>query len=279
MVEENIPRFVKWAGGKGQLIEQFIPLFPKKIERYFEPFVGSGAVFFYIIQKFQPKEIFLSDINEELINTYIVIRDDVERLIIELKQHKEYHLADGKKYYYEIRSVDPTKLPDLERAARFIYLNKTCFNGLYRVNSQGKFNVPMGDYKNPEVFQEEKLRRISALLKKVTIKIMSFEKIVPLVKKGDFVYMDPPYYPLKKGKSFTTYTKGNFLEKEQELLAQVFTKLSEKGCVCMESNSDTEFIRKLYDRFNIQVVHAKRMINSDKNGRKEINELVIKNYD
>jgi DNA adenine methylase len=278
MVEEDIPKFVKWAGGKGQLIEQFVPLFPKKIERYFEPFVGSGAVFFYIIQKYKPKEVFLSDINEELINAYIIIRDDVERLIIELKQHKEYHIADRKKYYYEIRSVEPEKLPDLERAARFIYLNKTCFNGLYRVNSQGKFNVPMGDYKNPEVFQEEKLRRISVFLKDVKLKVMSFEKIVPLVKKGDFVYMDPPYYPLKKGKSFTTYTKDNFLEKEQELLAQVFAKLSENGCFCMESNSDTEFIKGLYEKFNIHIVRAKRMINSDKNGRKEINELVITNY-
>lgn len=271
-------KFVKWAGGKGQLIDQFIPLLPKKIERYFEPFVGGGAVFFYIVQKYKPKEIFLSDINEDLINTFIIIRDDVERLIVELKQHKEYHVADAKKYYYEIRSVDPERLPELERAARFIYLNKTCFNGLYRVNSKGKFNVPMGDYKNPEIFQEEKLRKISALLKNVSINVMSFEKILPLVKKGDFVYMDPPYYPLKKGKSFTTYTKGNFLDKEHELLAQTFAKLSEKGCLCMESNSDTEFIRNLYDKFNIKVVRAKRMINSDKNGRNEINELVIINY-
>jgi len=125
----EIPKFVKWAGGKGQLLEQFIPLFPKKFNRYVEPFVGSGAVFFYIIQKFKPKEIIISDINEELINAYEIVRDDVERLIIELKQHKEYHLAEGKKYYLTIRATNPQDIPPLERAARFIYLNKTCFNG------------------------------------------------------------------------------------------------------------------------------------------------------
>lgn len=274
----EIPKFVKWAGGKTQLMEQFKKFFPSKIDRYFEPFVGGGAVFFYIIQKYQPKEVYLSDINEELINTYITIRDDVERLIIELKQHKEYHIADGKKYYYEIRGVDPKTLPNLERSARFIYLNKTCFNGLYRVNSKGKFNVPMGDYKNPDIQQEDKLRHISKLLKNIKIQVMSFEKIVPLAKKGDFIYLDPPYYPIKKGKSFTTYTEGKFLEKEQELLANTFSKLSEKGCLCMESNSDTEFIKKLYTPFKIYIVRAKRMINSNAKDRNEINELVITNY-
>lgn len=278
MQEVEALKFVKWAGGKGQLIEQFKPFFPKRISRYFEPFVGSGAVFFYIAQKYQPKEIFLSDINEDLINAYLIIRDDVERLIVELKQHKEYHYADGEKYFYEIRSVNPKSLPELERAARFIYLNKTCFNGLYRVNSKGQFNVPIGSYKNPEILQEERLRKISVLLRNVSLKVMSFEKIVPLAKKGDFVYFDPPYYPIKKGANFTTYTKEAFLDNEQRLLAEIFDKLDQKGCLCMGSNSDTAFIRKLYGKFNIHVVRARRMINSDKNGRGEINELVITNY-
>ena len=131
------PKFVKWAGGKGQLLEQLEPLFPKKFNRYLEPFVGSGAVAFYIMQNFEPKKVLLSDINEELINAYNIIKTDVKRLVIELKQHKEYHMTDSKDYYYEIRKVNPNDLPELEQAARFIYLNKTCFNGLYRVNSKG----------------------------------------------------------------------------------------------------------------------------------------------
>ena len=274
----QIPKFVKWAGGKTQLIEQFVPLFPKKFNSYLEPFVGSGAVFFHIIQNFKPKEIIISDINEELINAYRIVKTDVERLIIELKQHKEYHMTEGKKYYLTIRATNPNELPPLERAARFIYLNKTCFNGLYRVNLKGKFNVPMGSYKNPDIIQEEKLRMVSKLLKKVIIKVLSFEKIFNLAKKGDFVYFDPPYYPLKKGKSFTTYTKGAFLEKEQELLAEVFKKLDKKGCSVMLSNSDTKFIKDLYPKYNINFVQATRMINCNGDKRGKINEVVITNY-
>jgi len=274
----EIPKFVKWAGGKGQLLEQFIPLFPKKFNRYLEPFVGSGAVFFYIIQKFKPKEIIISDINEELINAYEIVRDDVERLIVELKQHKEYHLAEGKKYYLTIRATNPQDIPPLERAARFIYLNKTCFNGLYRVNSKGKFNVPMGAYKNPDIVQEEKLRIVSRLLKNVTIKVMSFEKVLDLAKKEDFIYFDPPYYPLKNKKSFTTYTKDSFMEKEQELLAEVFKKLDKKGCFVMLSNSDTKFIKDLYLNYKINIVKATRMINCNGDSRGKINEVVVTNY-
>ena len=275
----DIPKFVKWAGGKGQLLEQFKPLFPKKIERYLEPFVGSGAVFFYIMQKYKPKEVILSDTNEELMITYKVIQEDVERLIVELKQHSEYHKVEGKKYYLTIRATDTKALPDLERAARFIYLNKTCFNGLYRVNSKGKFNVPMGQYKNPDIIQEDRLRKASKLLQGVTLKIMSFERIVSLAKEGDFVYFDPPYYPLKKS-SFTSYSKDAFLEEEQQLLKDTFEKLHKKGCLVMESNSDTEFIKELYSEepFKIHIVKATRMINSNANGRGKINEVVITNY-
>lgn len=282
MNEIEIPKFVKWAGGKVQLLEQFEKFFPKKVTRYLEPFVGSGAIFFYIIQKYKPKEVILSDMNAELINAYKVIRDDVERLIVELKQHKEYYSADAKKYYYEIRSVDPNKLPDLERAARFLFLNKTCFNGLYRVNSKGVFNVPMGAYKNPDIIQEEKLLKASKLLQGVILKVMSFEKVVDYAKEGDFIYLDPPYYPLKKvnGKSasFTGYTKTNFLEDEQKLLKSVFDKLSKKGCLVMESNSDTDYINKLYEEYQIHIVKARRLINRDSSGRGKINEVVITNY-
>jgi len=274
----EIPKFVKWAGGKSQLLEQFKPLFPKKFNRYLEPFVGGGAVFFYIVQNFKPKEIIISDINNELINTYEVIRDDVKRLIIELKQHKEYHSVDGKKYYLTIRATNPNELPSLERAARFIYLNKTCFNGLYRVNSKGQFNVPMGSYKNPDIVQGERLQIVSQLLKNVVIKVMSFEKVLNFAEKDDFVYFDPPYYPLKKGKSFTTYTKDDFLEKEQEELASVFQKLDKKGCLVMLSNSDTQFVRQLYEAYNIHVVQATRMINCNGDQRGKISEIVVTNY-
>lgn len=278
MVDVDIPKFVKWAGGKTMLLDQFVPLFPKKkFNRYIEPFVGSGAVFFYVMQVFKPKEVILSDINEELINTYEIIRDDVDRLVVELKQHTEYHKAEGKKYYLTIRATDPLSLPSLERAARFIYLNKTCFNGLYRVNSKGQFNVPMGDYKNPDIIQEERLRKVSALLKNVKLKVMPFEKVVRLAKKGDFIYFDPPYYPLKKS-SFTTYAKDNFLEAEQELLADIFKKLDKKGCLVMESNSETKFIKELYKDFKLHVVQAKRLINSDSSKRGAIGEYVITNY-
>lgn len=274
----EIPKFVKWAGGKGQLIEQFKPLFPKKFNRYFEPFVGSGAVFFYIIQKYNPKEILISDINEELINTYQVIKNNVEELILKLKELKKLHVSESKNHYYTVREKEPEYLSKIDIAARFIYLNKTCFNGLYRVNSKGKFNVPMGSYKNPDIVQEEKLRLVSKLLKNVKIKVMSFEKILDYAKKDDFIYFDPPYYPLENGKNFTTYTKNVFLEKEQKKLADVFKKLDKKKCFVMLSNSDTKLIKDLYKDYNIKIVKATRMINCDSTKRGKINEVVVTNY-
>jgi DNA adenine methylase len=276
-MNNEIPKFVKWAGGKGQLIEQFKPLFPKKINNYLEPFVGSGAVFFYIIQKYKPNEILISDINEELINAYKVIKSDVEKLIIKLKELKKLHISKGKNHYYEIREKETEYLSNIDKAARFIYLNKTCFNGLYRVNSKGKFNVPIGSYKNPEIVQEEKLRIVSKLLKNVKIKVMQFENVLDFAKKDDFIYFDPPYYPLNKN-SFTTYTKDVFLEKEQEKLAEIFKKLDKKGCFVMLSNSDTEFIKNLYKDYNVKFVQATRMINCDGNKRGKINEVVVTNY-
>ncbi len=267
--------FIKWAGGKKQLLKQFKPLFPKKIERYFEVFVGGGAVLFYIIQHYKPKYVFISDINEELINTYKVIRKDVENLIKELKKLKKLH---NKEKYTKIRSEDPNLLSSLTRASRFIYLNKTCFNGLYRVNSKGEFNVPMGSYKNPSIVMEKELREISKLLKKVKIKIMGFEKITKLTKKGDFIYFDPPYYPLKNGKSFTTYTKGNFLDDEQKQLFRVFKALDKKGCKVMLSNSNTKFIKDLYKGYKRNFVKANRMINCEGSGRGKIKEIVVRNY-
>lgn len=271
----EIQTIVKWAGGKKQLLNQFKIFFPKNINRYFEPFVGGGAVAFHVIQNKKPKEIYLSDINEELINCYNTTKNKVEELIKILKEHKKQH---NEKYYYKIRSQNPKTLTDIERAGRFIYLNKTCFNGLYRVNSKGEFNAPIGSYTNPSIVQEEELIEISKILKNITIKIESFEKITNNTKKGDFVYLDPPYYPLKKGRSFTTYTKNSFLEKEQEQLAKVFKELDKKGCSVMLSNSDTDFIKNLYKEYNISFVNARRMINCDATKRGAIKEVVITNY-
>lgn len=274
-MKKEILTFVKWAGGKKQLLKQYKKYFPEKIERYFEVFVGGGAVLFYIIKHYKPKYVFISDINKELIDTYIVIRDNVEDLIKLLKEYKKKH---NKEFYYQVRTQNPTLLNSLNRAGRFIYLNKTCFNGLYRVNSKGGFNVPMGSYKNPSIVMENELRETSKLLKGVKIKVMGFEKITKLVKKGDFIYFDPPYYPLKKGQSFTTYTKGNFLEKEQKKLAQVFRKLDKKGCKVMLSNSNTKFIKDLYKSYKRKFVKANRMINCEGSGRGKIKEIVVRNY-
>ncbi|MDO8517168.1 MAG: DNA adenine methylase [Nanoarchaeota archaeon] len=274
-MKRGIPSLIKWAGGKKQLLEQFETFFPKYIERYFEPFVGGGTIAFYLLKTHSEiKKIFLSDINEELIITYNIVKSNIEELISLLK---EYKLKHNKEFFYKIRAEDVKKLTPLQIAARFIYLNRTCFNGLYRVNSKGQFNVPIGSYKNPAICNEEDLREISKLLQKDDIKVAQFYDAVKKAKKGDFIYFDPPYYPLKR-ESFTTYTKDNFLEKEQEKLAELFKELDKKGCKVMLSNSDTSFIKNLYKGYNIRFVKATRMINCDATKRGKINEVVITNY-
>ncbi|HLD55109.1 MAG TPA: DNA adenine methylase [Candidatus Nanoarchaeia archaeon] len=267
----------KWAGGKRQLLSQLEPLFPKKFNNYHEPFVGGGAVAFYIIKTKKPKKFFLSDINEELINVYEVVKDNLEELIDLLKIYKIKHTKQGKEFYTKVRSEDIEIMSKLSRAARFIYLNRTCFNGLYRVNSKGEFNVPMGKYENPGIVQEKELNEISKLLKKVEIKFQSFEKILPNVKKGDFVYLDPPYYPLNKS-SFTTYAKDNFLEEEHKKLFDLFVALDKKGAKVMLSNSNAKFILDLYSKYETKLVHASRMINCNAEKRGKVKEVVIMNY-
>lgn len=271
---KEVPTFVKWAGGKKQLLEQFKNYFPGRIEKYVEPFVGGGAILFYVIKKYNPQEVFIWDINEELINTYNIIKKDVESLITELKELKKIH---DKEVFYKLRKEEPKSLSPLKRAARFIYLNKTCFNGLYRVNSKGGFNVPMGSYKNPLICPEEDLREISKLLKNVKIFLGDFGECSKLVDKDTFVYFDPPYYPLKK-ESFTTYSKEQFLEKEQIKLADLFNELNSKRAKLMLSNSDTKFIKELYKEYNIHFVQANRMINCDGKNRGKVSEVVITNY-
>ena len=269
--------FLKWAGGKARLLGQFERFFPHEVERYCEPFVGSGAVFFYVMERFNPADVVLSDSNEELMNAYRTVRDDVEDLLIGLEEHRRSH---GEDHYYKVRSLNPAALSPPARAARLIYLNKTCFNGLYRVNSRGGFNVPMGSYKNPGIFDAENLRRVSQALQGVDLQVRHFAELVGLANQGggDFIYFDPPYHPLSKTSSFTSFTAGDFKESDQKRLAEVYRELDRKGCKLMLSNSDCGFTRGLYKGFRLKTVRARRAINSKADGRGEINELLVLNY-
>lgn len=270
--------FLKWVGGKQQLLAQYEAYFPTAFSRYIEPFVGGGAVFFHLWNSNRlPQQVRLFDNNEELINAYRVVRDNVDALINLLAEHKKNHSKD---YYYRVRQLDRENinLTDVERAARTIYLNKTCYNGLYRVNSKGQFNVPIGSYKNPRILYEEVLAAASIALQNVSLEVGDFRQLLTVAKKGDFIYFDPPYDPLSKTASFTSYTAGNFGDQDQQDLANVFTTLTDKGCLCMLSNSYTGFIRELYKAFRIEVVYAKRAVNSDANGRGNIKEALIINF-
>lgn len=271
----KIPTFIKWAGGKRRLIKSLESLFPKKIDRYFEPFLGGGAIFFYIKQKYNPRYIMISDNNPELINAFKIVKTKPKELMIELSKHKKRH---SKKYYYSIRATDPKILSGVVRAARLIYLNKTCFNGLYRVNSEGQFNVPIGRYENPEIFNEEKILLASSLLERVIIKKQGFQKIENFVKKEDFIYFDPCYNPKTRTTIFNNYTKEGFLEKEQRKLSGLFKRLDKRGCKLMLSNSNTALVKELYKGYQIKTVKCGRSINCKGDGRKKISELVIMNY-
>ncbi|HZB80576.1 MAG TPA: DNA adenine methylase [Nitrososphaera sp.] len=272
-----LPLFLKWAGGKLQLIEQFENLFPHNFRNYYEPFIGSGAVFFYVKSKLKPNKVILSDTNEELINCFCVVRDKPSELVELLLNHRNKH---SKEYYYSVRSMESSTLDSLDRAARLIYLNKTCFNGLYRVNSKGQFNVPFGDYENPSIFDKNVLFQASQLLQGVHLQVMTFEKVLDFAGKDDFVYFDPPYIPLSKTSSFTRYSKSDFSMMEQKRLSEVFRILDSRGCFVMLSNSDHALTRELYRHYekNTIIVRAKRMINSVGSRRGAINEVVVTNY-
>jgi len=261
---------VKWAGGKGGLIPQFEPLFPKgPWDLYIEPFVGGGAVFFHLL----PLRAVLIDNNEELINFYMVVRDNLEELLVDLRKHE-----NTAEYYYRIRALKPEELTPVERASRFLYLNKTGYNGLWRVNGKGQHNVPFGRYKNPKIVDEPNLRQVSRALARAEILLGDFSLAMNYAKPGTFVYFDPPYHPLSETARFTSYTRDGFDEDDQRRLADVFRQLDRKGCLVMLSNSDTPFIRDLYAGYDIQVVYAKRAINCRGDGRGPITELVIRNY-
>jgi DNA adenine methylase len=276
-----IKPYLKWAGGKRQLLSEIKKYLPMDINSYtyYEPFIGAGAVFFEL----QPKKARISDFNTQLILTYAVIKENVEGLIQLLKEYKNRNSED---YFYQIRNLDRdtgkfNNLTDVEKAARLIFLNKTCFNGLYRVNSQGFFNVPYGKYKNPAICEEPVLRQIHNYLNDNEIGIVSndFEPAVADADADSFIYFDPPYHSLDKT-GFTDYQADGFGEEEQERLRNVMIRMTNRGVHCLLSNSDTDYIRDLYNHncFDIISVQAKRSINSDSAGRGNVNEVLIKNW-
>lgn len=270
--EETYP-IVKWVGGKRQLMFELLKNMPKNYNRYFEPFIGGGALFFAL----QPDNAYISDMNEELINLYQVVRDNVDELVADLQKHDIC-----KEYFMEIRNIDRMEeyknWSDVKKASRFIYLNRTCFNGMYRVNSKGEFNVPFGHYKNPRILDENNLINCSNLLQRTEIKHADFSEILKKVKKGDFVYFDPPYVPLNETSSFTSYTKDGFDLDMQLGLREVCDELDSMGVKFLLSNSDTQFVNELYENYNIKKVFASRQINANADGRGKITEVLVRNY-
>lgn len=269
-----ISPILKWVGGKRQLLAEIMPLISKNCSTYVEPFVGGGAVFFEL----QPKKAIINDYNEELINVYATVRDFPEDLIKKLEEHNN---KNSEEYFYTLRALDRTKkysnMNCVEKAARIIYLNKTCYNGLYRVNAAGQFNSPYGKYKNPNIINATTIRAMSKYLKnpKITIKQGDYREILKGLRKGAFVYLDPPYMPISTSSSFTGYTDNGFSYERQIELKKECDKLKEKGIAFLQSNSDCQEIRTLYKEYKIKTVRAKRSINSKANKRGEINEVLI----
>lgn len=267
---------LKWVGGKRQIIDQITKHVPKTFSTYYEPFLGGGAVLFEL----QPKKAVVNDINNELINIYEVIKNNVGELIEDLKRHKN---EEG--YFYKIRELDRDKdrynnLTPVQKASRIIFLNKTCYNGLFRVNKAGEFNTPFGNYKNPNIVNEITLRAVSNYFSKVNIifTCTDFEETLKGAGKGAFVYFDPPYDPVSDTASFTGYDKGGFDQDEQIRLKKTCDKLNEKGVKFLLSNSATDFIKELYKDYKIEVIQAKRAVNSKADKRGEIDEVLVMNY-
>lgn len=272
-IVDNPHPFLKWAGGKRQLISQMDQYFPRNFNKYNEPFVGGGAIFFYLL----PEKAILIDNNKDLIDTYNVVKNSVSELIQSLKKHK-----NEKEYYYQIRNIDRNieefnEWTQIEKASRIIYMNRCCFNGLYRVNSKGQFNVPFGKYKNPKFCDKDNLLTVNKALKNVQLVHGSFEKSLDFAEKDDFIYFDPPYVPISNSANFTSYTKDNFGKEDQIRLHEVFKELDERGCKVMLNNSYSDLIADLYSDYQIKELRAKRVINSDASKRGAIKELLILN--
>lgn len=268
---------LKWVGGKRQLIDEIEKVLPKKYSTYYEPFIGGGAVLFAL----QPDKAVINDINGELINVYNVIKEDVEGLISDLLKHK-----NESEYFYSMREKDRDKevynsLTDIEKASRIIYLNKTCYNGLFRVNKSGEFNSPFGNYKNPNIVNEITLRAVSNYFNKANITFLNgdFEEALKNIRKGSFVYLDPPYDPVSSSANFTGYDKGGFDRQQQVRLKEVCDSLNKKGVKFLLSNSATDFILDLYNEYEIIKVKAKRNINSNADLRGEVDEVLVRNYE
>jgi len=281
-INHFIKPYLKWAGGKRQLLLEIKKCLPEEIGNYtyYEPFVGAGAVFFNL----QPEKAVINDFNSQLILTYIAIKENVKELI---KTLSEYKKNNSREFYYKLRNTDKepktfNKLSDIEKAARLIYLNKTCYNGLYRVNSKGFFNVPYGKHNNPSIFDENVLYQISEYLNSNKIKIINddFESAVSTADKNSFIYFDPPYHSPEKS-NFTSYQANGFNDEEQKRLCDVIKKMTEKKVKCLLSNSNTDYIRKLYkdECFKIIPVQAKRTINSKSKDRGNVTEVLIKNWE
>jgi len=299
MTKKQMKPFVKWAGGKGQLLEKIRGTYPnglgESIDKYAEPFVGGGAVLFDVLAQYDLKEVYISDINAELINTYAMIRDGVESLISELailqSDYVPMDTDDRKELFYRKRDrfneikVNGDESINIEKAALFIFLNKTCFNGLYRVNRKGLYNVPMGSYKNPCICDEENLRNVSEALKKVTIVCGDYRESLDFIDENTFVYFDPPYRPLTTTASFTSYTENEFDDTAQKELAEYVKVLGKKKAKVVVSNADPKnvnendnFFDDLYSKNKISRIQASRMINSKGSGRGKVKELLIMNY-
>jgi len=272
-----IQPFLKWAGGKRQLLPAIRPLVPSKFKRYYEPFIGGGAVFFDLM----PQNAVINDLNQDLINCYLIVKDHSEELLEHVLTHNNN--AD---YFYNLREADRSPkfstFTPIERASRLLYLNKTCFNGLFRVNSQGQFNVPFGDYKNPTIAEPAVIRAVSQYLNQAQIEFRSqdFADVVADATKGDFVYFDPPYDPVSDTASFTGYNLNGFDRDEQKRLKATCDALTKKGVKVLLSNSATPFIEELYSTggYTIREIEARRNINSNSTGRGKVGEFLVLNY-
>ena len=268
--------FLKWAGGKSKYLKQLSQFFPSKVSRYIEPFVGAGSVYFCILARFQPDVCLLSDLNADLIQCYETVRDECQPLITRLEEHKQNHSSS---YYYKVRDQNPKDLRMVEAAARFIYLNKTCFNGLYRVNQSGEFNVPMGSYKAPKICEPDKLMLASHALAVAKLRSSDFASVcLSEAQPNDFVYLDPPYQPISTTAHFTKYTSNQFGRGDQIRLAEIYRELDRRGCYVMLNNSDSEFIWALYRGYRIETIQTNRSISSNAKTRGMMKELVVLNY-